>query len=172
MQESGHIPLLNDYIVSHLKPLPPIKLPYTIRVDEEFHKSPEPTIYDVRVAVDDHLKTKLAPFVTNPAYAGMLKDVASMDENLATVMQAIASSRAKHAFFTSLADDPAGFVRTWLASQKRDLEVVMGEASRGGGEDAAGDEWRRGGRASVWDTQNARESVTVLLAKPAAPGPR
>jgi SWI/SNF-related matrix-associated actin-dependent regulator of chromatin subfamily D len=50
-----------------------------------------------------------------------------------------------------------------MSSQKRDLEVLMGEATRGGGEDASGEEWRRGGPASVWGTENVRESVNLLL---------
>ncbi|OLN95318.1 SWI/SNF and RSC complexes subunit ssr3 [Colletotrichum chlorophyti] len=161
----GIIPNLNDYIQPHLRPLPPISLPYTVRVDEEFHKDFQPTIYDVRVAVDDPLRSKLVPFVTNPAYAGALKEVASMDEHLATLVSAIASSKAKHLFFTSMSQDPTNFVRNWMSSQKRDLEVIMGEATRGGGEEAKGDDWRRGGKDSVWTSSNARESVSVMLAK-------
>lgn len=161
----GIIPNLNDYIQPHLRPLPPVSLPYTVRVDEEFHKDPLPTIYDVRVAVDDPLRAKLVPFVTNPAYASALKEVAAMDEQLATLVSAVASSKAKHSFFTSMSQDPANFVTSWISSQKRDLEVIMGEATRGGGEDATGDDWRRGGKDSVWATSNARESVSVMLAK-------
>jgi SWI/SNF-related matrix-associated actin-dependent regulator of chromatin subfamily D len=39
----------------------------------------------------------------------------------------------------------------------------MGEAARGGGEDASSEEWRRGGSTSVWGTENVRESVNLLL---------
>ncbi|KAI8160536.1 SWI/SNF and RSC complexes subunit ssr3 [Colletotrichum sp. SAR 10_70] len=42
----GMIPNLNDYIQPHLRPLPPISLPYTVRVDETFHQDPQPTVYD------------------------------------------------------------------------------------------------------------------------------
>ena len=142
-----------------------MKLAYTIRVDEAFHKHPQPTIYDVRVPVDDPLRSRLSPFVHNPQYAAMLKEVAGLDDQLAVLIQAVAQSKAKHTFLASMARDPVGFVKGWLSSQKRDLEVIMGEATRGGGEDATGDEWRRGGRDSVWATTNARESVNVLLAK-------
>lgn len=164
-RETGYIPHLNDYLTPHLRALPPIKLPYTIRVDEEFHKAPTPTVYDVRVAVDDPLRARLLPFIQNPQYAATLKDVAVLDDQLATLVQAVTHSQAKHTFLTSMARDPVSFVRAWLSSQKRDLEVIMGEATRGGGEDAAGDEWRRGGKDSVWATPNARESVNVLLSK-------
>jgi hypothetical protein len=50
-----------------------------------------------------------------------------------------------------------------LSSQKRDLEVIAGEATRGGGEDASGDEWRRGGKDGIWGSENVRESVNLLV---------
>lgn len=152
-------------MTQHLRPLPPISLPYTIRVDEEFHKDPQPTVYDVQVSVEDTSRAALLALVNNPQYATMLKDVTGLDEQLARLVQAISVSKAKQSFFTSLSKDPATFVRNWLSSQKRDLEVIMGEAARGGGENASGDEWRQGGKASVWATDNARESVNVLLSK-------
>ncbi|KAH6888753.1 SWI/SNF complex protein [Thelonectria olida] len=161
----GYIPMLNEYVTQHLRPLAPIALPYTIRVDQEFHKDPQPTIYDIQVSVEDSFRDSLLPLINNPQYAAMLKDVTALDEQLARLVQAISASKAKHTFFTSLSEDPANFIKNWLSSQKRDLEVIMGEASRGGGEHASGDEWRRGGKDSVWATQNARESVNVLLSK-------
>ena len=157
--------MLNEYVTQHLRPLAPISLPYTIRVDQDFHKDPKPTIYDIQVPIEDPFRDALLPLINNPQYATMLKEVTALDEQLARVIQAVAVSRAKHSFFTSLSEDPANFVKNWLSSQKRDLEVIMGEASRGGGEHASGDEWRRGGKDSVWATQNARESVNVLLSK-------
>lgn len=166
-KDAGYIPLLNDYVTRHLKPLPPLSLPYTIRVDEAFHTSPAapaPTIYDVRVAVDDPLRARLAPFVHGTQYAATLRRVADIDKDLGVIVQAIATHKAKHAFLTGMCDDPVGFVRAWLSSQKRDLEVILGEATRAQGE-GAGDEWRRGGRESIWNSANARESVNVLLAK-------
>ncbi|KAI3327567.1 hypothetical protein HD806DRAFT_483250 [Xylariaceae sp. AK1471] len=163
--ETGAIPKLADYITPHLRPLPPVQLPYTIRLDEEFHKDPQPTVYDVRVAVDDPLREKMTSFLNNAGYVGMLKEVASLDEQLAIVVQAVHVSKAKHEFLKSLSEDPATFVRNWLSSQKRDLEVILGEAMRGGGEDTNGDEWRKGGKGSVWGTINARESVNALLSR-------
>lgn len=161
---------MQEYINAHLKPLPPVQLDYTIRVDEEFHKDPQPTVYDVRVAVDDPLRAKLFPLIHNPQYASMLREVATLDDQLAHLVAAISASCAKQTFLNSMSEDPANFIRGWLSSQKRDLEVIMGEAIRGGGEDATGDEWRKGGKDSIWATQNARESVNVLLSKqPALP---
>lgn len=157
--------MLNEYVTQHLRPLPPITLPYTIRVDEDFHKNPQATIYDVQVLVDDPSHTSLPPLVYNAEYAAMLKEITLLDEQLARLIQATAVSKAKHSFFTSLSKDPANFVKNWLSSQKRDLEVILGDTGRGGGDILTADEWRRGGADSVWTTQNARESVNVLLSR-------
>ncbi|KAG6001803.1 hypothetical protein E4U21_003792 [Claviceps maximensis] len=161
----GHIPMLNEYVAQHLRPLPPISLPYTIRVDEDFHKNPQATVYDVQVWVDDPLRTSLPPLVNNAEYAVMLKDITLLDEQLARLIQATAVSKAKHSFFTSLSEDPTNFVKNWLSSQKRDLEVILGDSGRGGSDILTADEWRRGGADSVWTTHNARESVNVLLSR-------
>ena len=63
--------------------------------------------------------------------------------------------------------DPAGFVRRWLSSQKRDLEVLLGESGRGdsgiGGEDEM---WRFGGEGGEWGKESVRETVRYLLARP------
>lgn len=106
----------------------------------------------------------MSAFLNNPAYANMLKEMAALDDQLATIIQAIHVSKAKYDFLSALSEDPANFVKDWLSSQKRDLEIVMGEAIRGG-EGASGDEWRKGGQDSVWNTVNAKESVSMILAK-------
>jgi len=86
------------------------------------------------------------------------------------LIQAIGMSRSKHTFFTNMSQDVPSFVRHWPSTQKRDLEVIMGEATRRRGEDAAGDELRRGGRNSAWATQNAKDSIDAMLLKwPAFP---
>lgn len=163
--EIGHVPLLNEYVAQHLSPVDPISLQYTIRVDEEFHKNPQPTVYDIQVLVDDPLQNSLQPLLNNPQYASMLKDVTLLDDQLARVVQAVGVSKAKHTFFTSLSEDPTNFVRNWLSSQKRDLDVVVGDSVRMTNEAINSPEWRRGGGNSVWATDNARESVNVLLSK-------
>ena len=96
--ESGSIPKLHEYITPQLKPLSPVELPYTIRVDEEFHKNPQPTVYDVRVAVDDPLREMMMKFLGNPAFSGMLREVGSLDDQLATIVQS-GAFRAKVAQF-------------------------------------------------------------------------
>ena len=99
----------------------------------------------------------------NPNYAGTLRDIATLNDELSAIIQALAHSKSKHSFLSTLGKDPANYLVKWISSQKRDLEVICGEASRGGGEDVSGDEWRRGGAGSVWGSENVRESVNLML---------
>ncbi|KAL4911565.1 hypothetical protein BDW74DRAFT_164990 [Aspergillus multicolor] len=161
-------PQIPESIGPHTSPLDPIKLPYTIRIDEEFHKDPTPTVYDIQVAVEDPLRSKMLALNQNPQYAAGMRQITQLDDQVALIIQALTHSRAKHSFFTALSKDPATFVRRWLNSQRRDLETILGEATRGGGEDASGPEFRRGGNDSVWDTVVAHEAVRYMLAKPEA----
>lgn len=155
---------MHEYVKRHFHPQAPISLPYTIRVDEEFHKNPQPTIYDIQVLVDDPMRAALQPLINNPQFVATLKEVNALDDQLARLVQAISVSHAKYSFFNSLSDDPANFVRNWLSSQKRDVDIIFGETPRSA-EVISGDEWRKGGKDSIWTTQNAKESVNVLLSK-------
>lgn len=151
---------------THTTPLEPIKLPYTIRVDQSFHEEPTPTIYDIRVAVDDPLRQKMLALTSNQQYAASLRQIGVLDDQLALIIQAIMHSKARHSFYTALSKDPATFIRRWLRSQRRDLETILGEATRGGGQDGSGPEFRRGGTDSPWNAPVAREAVRYMLAKP------
>jgi SWI/SNF-related matrix-associated actin-dependent regulator of chromatin subfamily D len=153
----------------HTSPLEPIRLPYTIRVDSEFHNSdPKPTVYDVRIAVDDPLRAAMLAVTTSPDFTSMLRQVSGLDDQLAVIVQALHHSRAKHNFFSAMGRDPVAFIKRWMNSQRRDLETILGEGTRGGGEDASGPEFRRGGANGAWDSAVAKETVRYLLAKPGA----
>ncbi|OJD28881.1 swi-snf complex subunit [Diplodia corticola] len=161
-------PQIPQLIIAHLSPLPPYQLPYTIRVDK-FYIAPDdgttasqPTIYDVLVPLDDPLRIAMGRITTNPQ---MLNQIASLDESLALAVQAIQHSKAKHAFYTAFSTDPVNFVKRWISSQQRDLDVILGEATRGGGEDVSSEEFRRGGKEGVWGGDRALESVGLWLAK-------
>lgn len=150
--------------MAHLTPVEPLKLVYTVRCDKAFHDSPQPTIYDINVALGDPLAAQLHAFNTNPALVSSLREISSLNENLALYVQKIGDSKAKHTFLSKLSKEPGVFVQKWMSSQKRDLEIIMGEAARGGGEDAQSEEFRRGGDQGVWGTQHVKESVNLILA--------
>lgn len=55
-----------------------------------------------------------------------------------------------------------------MASQKRDLEIVLGESGRLEGDvpgAGLGGEWRRGGQRGVWGSEAVREGVGLMVQK-------
>ncbi|KAJ5760197.1 hypothetical protein N7520_007353 [Penicillium odoratum] len=169
-REQMFFPQIPEMIAPHTSPIDPIKLPYTIRVDEDFHKDPTPTIYDIQVAVEDPLRAKMMTLIQNPQYTSVMRQISTLDDQVALIVQALTNSRARHAFFTALSKDPANFVKRWVNSQRRDLESILGDINSGG--DASGPEFRRGGENSVWNSAVANEAVRYMLAKPDAAGAR
>lgn len=79
------------------------------------------------------------------------------------MVRAIANSKSKHSFFDNLSKDPTEFIRKWISSQKRDLEIIAGDGIRGGGEDATSDEWRKGGPDGVWGSNNVKELAALMI---------
>lgn len=166
-------PELTTLITPHISPLAPLPLPYTIRVDPSFHSSPTPpaTIYALRLPTPSPLPALKAPIAyLNPhptphptPHATVLRQLSLYDDHLALLVSAIAHSKAKHAFLSEMSRDPVGFVNRWVKSQKRDMEVIVGEAGKG--EEAMGEEWRRGGKSGAWGTENVRESVGLMVQK-------
>ncbi|KAJ5085364.1 hypothetical protein N7532_010135 [Penicillium argentinense] len=160
-REQMFFPQIPEMIGPHTSPMEPIKLPYTIRVDEDFHKDPTPTIYDIRVAVEDPLRAKMMALTQNPKYAAGLHQIAALDDQVALIIQALNHSSARHSFYTALSKDPVAFLRRWVNSQRRDLETILGDAA-----DGTGPEFRRGGSNSAWETPVAKDAVRYMLAKP------
>jgi SWI/SNF-related matrix-associated actin-dependent regulator of chromatin subfamily D len=101
----------------------------------------------------------------NSDYATTLRQISQLDDQIALIIQALGHSKAKHSFYRSMQTDPVSFVNRWMSSQKRDLEVILGEATRGGGEDGSGMEFQRGGSDGVWGSQVVMEAVRYKLAK-------
>lgn len=165
-RDQFYFPQIPEMIMHHLLPLPPVKLRYTVRVDQEFISNPEPTVYDVRVSIDDPLRTRVLAFLQNPKWQADQREVVRLNDQIALTIQALQYSKARHTFFKAMARDPGGFVNKWMKSQRRDLEVILGEAARGGGEDGSGPEFARGGKDGVWGSDSVAEAVRYMLAKP------
>lgn len=164
--EQIYFPQVPDRIMNHLHPQAPLKLPYTIRLDEAYLANPTPTVYDVVVSVDDPIRAKVLQHLQNPEHTTQLRQISKLDDELAIIVQAISHSKSKHQFYRSFQKDPVTFVKKWVSSQRRDLEVILGEAGRGGGEDGMGVEFSRGGKDGVWGSDLTREAVRYMLAKP------
>jgi SWI/SNF-related matrix-associated actin-dependent regulator of chromatin subfamily D len=150
----------------HLHPLPPIKLPYTIRLDETFQApnpdEPKYTIYDVKITVEDPLRAKILAITSSSQSVQNLRQINGINDQLAVIIQAIHHHKARHAFFTSFARDPVGFCKKWYTSQQRDLSVILGEVERG---DVAGLEFAKGGKDGVWGSDVVQEAVRYKLAR-------
>ena len=147
----------------HLYPLPPVSIPYTIRVDPEYQALPPSqrhTIYSLEIPLS--LSTNTAPKLSTPD----LQTLAKKDEHLAELVQAIGNSQRKHSFFAQLARDPVTFTKRWMASQKRDLEIIMGEDGNLEDPGYLAAEWARGGEDGVWGRDEVREAVNVMVQKP------
>ncbi|PVH98859.1 hypothetical protein DM02DRAFT_26329 [Periconia macrospinosa] len=177
-----YFPSLPQLIKPHLSPLPPIQLQYTIRVDKDYiAPSPSssdpaaapvpsrPTIYDIQVTLDDPLNPLLHSILRSKHSTETLQHIHNIDQQLVLLVGALGKSKAKHAFFTSMSKDPVAFLKRWLSSQKRDLEVLLGDATRGGAEDGSAPEFRHGGENRVWGTEVAKESVNLWLARQSIP---
>ena len=103
----------------------------------------------------------------NPDYPETLHNIARLDDELAHIIQAINNSKARHSFFSSMSRDPTTFIKRWVSSQKRDMEIILGDSRIGSGAEWMGEEFRRGGRDGVWGSDNVRESVGLMVTKPA-----
>ncbi|KAF8588121.1 SWI/SNF complex 60 kDa subunit [Ramaria rubella] len=113
---------LPDVVNRCLKPVDPVVLSYTINVEPGNTSGMK--AYDIEIAMDDAaLKAKMTA-VHAPGESA--KQLAALDEEIAIAAQSIRSSKTKLDFLNAFAADPRAFVQTWLASQSRDLDVVLG----------------------------------------------
>ncbi|KAL8725645.1 MAG: hypothetical protein Q9166_007222 [cf. Caloplaca sp. 2 TL-2023] len=160
------IPDISGLILQHCFPLPPLSLPYTLHFDPlstDPSSPPPPTVYDVTLCIQP------TPLPLPLPSAASLQQISQLDNQLALIVQALQHSKSKHAFLTEMEKDPVGFLKRWMGSQRRDLEVVvgdgvgMGKGEWGQGEGyGVGGEWRRGGAQGVWGRSEVRESVRLM----------
>ena len=65
-----------------------------------------------------------------------------------------------------MAKDPVTFTKRWMASQKRDLEVILGEDGRFANSEDLSGEWSKGGKDGVWGKGEVRDAVGVMVQRP------
>lgn len=123
-QDKISIPKVPDLVAPHLEPIDPITLKYMIKVDST---APAPVIYDIMVAEEDPLRLRMRSLINSQLTSPSIRNLVMEDDNIAVLVQAINHSKAKRDFWTSLGTDPASFIQQWVSSQKRDLEVILGE---------------------------------------------
>ncbi|KAJ6581302.1 SWI/SNF complex 60 kDa subunit [Mycena capillaripes] len=90
-----------------------------------------PMAWDVEVKTEDvALKGRMAVMVQ--ANKESAQNLTKLDEEIATLAQSLHNSHLKRTFLQSFARDPAQFIQTWLESQSRDLETVLGSGPTDG----------------------------------------
>lgn len=169
-RETFSIPFIQESLSAHMTPLPPLELPYTIRVDKAFHETPggpPPTIYDIQLPIDSTLRTAMQEHLRSPTYAPALQEIAKLNDETAVIIAALQHSKAKHIFLTNLSKYPVEWLNKWVNSQQRDLEIIRGEAARTSELSSGGEEWRKGGDRGAWGTEGAREAAAIYLHKDA-----
>ncbi|KAK6336624.1 SWI/SNF complex component snf12 [Orbilia javanica] len=118
------VPQIPDLISPHLKPLEPIAIKYMIKVDTA---STTPVVHDILITEDEPLRLRMLKVINSQMTSPLHRNLSMEDDNIAVLVQAINHSKAKRDFWTSLGMDPAAFIQQWVSSQKRDLEVILGE---------------------------------------------
>ncbi|CAO3594867.1 unnamed protein product [Absidia cylindrospora] len=114
---------LPDLINQHLSRPDPIVLNYTIRVDKEFYQSPK--AFDVDVELDSVIRQKMLNQISSQQSQ---KQIMELDDKIVQCVQSINNSKIKRDFLLQFSKHPVEFINKWIASQARDLEVILGES--------------------------------------------
>lgn len=120
---------LPEVITRYLVPPEPILLHY--QFDPSMPPPERPSAWDVEIKMEDtYAKTRMGMLI-NPSKEATVQ-IAKMDEEIALLAQSIHNSQLKRTFLQSFAKDPAIFIQTWLESQSRDLETILGSGPTDG----------------------------------------
>jgi len=114
---------LPELVNRYLMPPDPIILHYILNPGV-----PPPersSAWDIDIKMEDtSLKSRMAVIVQSSKES--TQDLGKLDDEIALLAQSLHNSHTKRVFLQSFADDPAMFIQTWLESQSRDLESVLG----------------------------------------------
>lgn len=119
-----HMP---EVVNRHLHPAQPIVIEYWVRTDKAEYK--HSTAYDIELDLEDlAIRQKqhnvLAQFdTTNDATS---REIAELDDKIAQAAATIRNRASARDFLAAFAKDPQGHLRTWIASQARDLDAILG----------------------------------------------
>ncbi|KAI0334313.1 SWI/SNF complex 60 kDa subunit [Cubamyces sp. BRFM 1775] len=121
--DTAYIQHLPELVNRYLLPPDPIILHYTL--NPALPPPEKPSAWDVEVKVDDaNLKSRMQHVVVSMAQDSA-RDLTKLDEEIALHIQSLNNAQMKRTFLRAFADDPRGFIQTWLESQSRDLESVL-----------------------------------------------
>ncbi|CAO1631555.1 unnamed protein product [Sympodiomycopsis kandeliae] len=121
-----HIP---EVINRHLHPLRPVVLEYWVRTDVDVNK--HSTAFDIELELDDwSVRAKqdrvLSLFDSSNDRS---REIAELDEKISQGVSALQNHSSARDFLYNFSQDPLNHLKTWLASQSRDLDSILGVSS-------------------------------------------
>ncbi len=119
-----HMP---EVVNRHLHPAQPIVIEYWIRTDKAEYK--HSTAYDIELDLEDlAIRQKqhnvLSQF--DSANDSTSREIAELDDKIAQAAATIRNRASARDFLAAFAKDPQGQLTTWIASQARDLDAILG----------------------------------------------
>ncbi|KAI8890395.1 SWI/SNF and RSC complex subunit Ssr3 [Backusella circina FSU 941] len=117
-----HFSQLPELVSQHLSKPDPIIIEYKIRVDKPFHQCSK--AYDIQVELDSSVRQKMMNIVSSTQ---VQKEIMGLDDKIVQCVQSINNSKIKRDFLMEFSKEPVEFINRWIASQARDLEVILGE---------------------------------------------
>ncbi|KAG7087361.1 hypothetical protein E1B28_013334 [Marasmius oreades] len=114
---------LPEFVTRYLMPPEPILLHY--QLDPSMLPPERPSAWDVEIKMEDAAAKARLGVLIQPNKEATVQ-ITKMDEEIALLAQSLHNSHLKRTFLESFANDPALFIQTWLESQSRDLETILG----------------------------------------------
>lgn len=92
-------------------------------MDKQLHLSCK--AYDIDVEMDSIARQKMVNIVSSNQ---IQKEIMAYDDKIVQCVQSINNSKVKRDFLLQFSKEPIEFINKWIASQARDLEVILGES--------------------------------------------
>ncbi|ETW79752.1 hypothetical protein HETIRDRAFT_477346 [Heterobasidion irregulare TC 32-1] len=122
--ESVPFAALPELVNRYLMPADPVVIHYT--VNPSMPPPERATAWDVEVRMEDvAMKAKMTGVMLGMTREAS-REILKLDDEISALTQSMHSSVLKRQFMQSFADDPAVFINTYLQSQSRDLESMLG----------------------------------------------
>ncbi|KAF9971687.1 SWI SNF, matrix associated, actin dependent regulator of chromatin, sub d, member 1 [Actinomortierella ambigua] len=171
-------PQLPELIGRFLSPPDPVVLEYTVRVDKPYNL--HPFCYDLDVEVDDpQYKQKISSLLSATSLSSsttstLPRQIQALDETIMQHIQNMHNCKTKRDFLLRFANDPVDFLDRWIASQSRDLEVILGDSSANLEEQRRSEfynqEWVNEAIFHYMTAKNQKRLQELLQGVPGAPG--
>ncbi|KAH6597425.1 hypothetical protein BASA61_003162 [Batrachochytrium salamandrivorans] len=116
-------PQLPMLLKPHLLPCGPAVLEGTIRVDKEYHVHPQ--AFDIELEIEDPIRDRYKSAAAPSSF--LTHEICVLDDKISAAVQSINLTKVRRDFMLWFAKDPVGLINQWVASQSRDLELILGD---------------------------------------------